>query len=240
MPNYYFQFKQFKIEQEHCAMKVCTDACLFGAWIVELLAAQNYAAQIKILDIGTGTGLLSLITAQEIDCSIDALEIDPAAASQASENFLSSPYASKITIAETDFKTWKSNSLYDCIISNPPFFENDLVSPDTKKNLALHSAALTLKELIANAEQKLHENGIIVLLLPFHRKEEMVALAVETGLQLFANADIKQTSKHHYFRTFLAFSRNAKTLQSEEIIIQDSRVYTDRFIELLKNYYLAF
>ncbi len=221
-------------------MKVCTDACLFGAWVVELLKNQQYGKKISLLDIGTGTGLLSLITAQEIDCSIDAIEIDQAAASQASENFLASPFASKIKIAETDFKTWESRSVYDCIISNPPFFENDLASPDTKKNLALHSSALTLKELIANAEQKLQENGIIVLLLPFHRKEKMVQLATETGLQLFANADIKQTSKHTYFRTFLAFSRNTKNLQSEEIIIQDHRVYTDRFIDLLTNYYLAF
>lgn len=240
MPNHYFQFKQFKIEQEHCAMKVCTDACLFGAWVVELLKNQQYGKKISLLDIGTGTGLLSLITAQEIDCSIDAIEIDHAAANQASENFLASSFSSKISIIETDFKTWDSNSVYDCIISNPPFFENDLVSPDAKKNLALHSSALTLKELIGIAEQKLQENGIIVLLLPFHRKEEMVQLAAETGLQLFANAAIKQTSNHHYFRTFLAFSRNAKTLQSEEIIIQDNRVYTERFIDLLKNYYLAF
>ena len=221
-------------------MKVCTDACLFGAWVVELIKKQRYNNNITILDIGTGTGLLSLITAQEIDCSIDAIEIDQAAASQASENFLASSFSSKITITETDFKTWDSNSIYDCIISNPPFFENDLASPDAKKNLALHSSALTLKELIGKAEQKLNENGIIVLLLPFHRKEEMVQLAAENGLKLFTNADIKQTSKHQYFRTFLAFSRNAKTLQSEEIIIQDNRVYTERFIDLLKNYYLAF
>ena len=221
-------------------MKVCTDACLFGAWVVELLKNQQYGKKISLLDIGTGTGILSLITAQEIDCSIDAIEIDQAAASQASENFLASPFASKIKIAETDFKTWKSNCVYDCIISNPPFFENDLASPDAKKNLALHSSALTLKELIANAEQKLQENGIIVLLLPFHRKEEMVQLASETGLQLFANADIKQTPTHLHFRTFLAFSKNAKTLQSEEIIIQDHRVYTDRVIQLLEKYYLAF
>jgi tRNA1Val (adenine37-N6)-methyltransferase len=221
-------------------MKVCTDACLFGAWVVELLEMQHYTDQLQVLDIGTGTGLLSLITAQTIDCSIDAIEIDEMAAKQASDNFVANPFSSKIKIVETDIKTWDLKNVYDCIISNPPFFENDLASPNAKKNLALHSSALTLKELIRIAEQKLKENGIIVLLLPFHRKQEMIQLASENGLQLFANADIKQTPNHTYFRTFLAFTRNTKTLQSEEIIIQDNRVYTDRFKILLKEYYLAF
>jgi tRNA1Val (adenine37-N6)-methyltransferase len=240
MSNHYFQFKKFKIEQEHCAMKVCTDACLFGAWVVELLELQHYSNQINVLDIGTGTGLLSLIAAQEINCKIDAIEIDEVAARQAATNFSSSPFGSKIKIVETDIKKLETNNTYDCIISNPPFFENDLTSPDAKRNVALHSTALSLKELTKIIDQKLSSDGIVTLLLPFHRKEEMIKLALENDLHLFSNADIKQTPKHVFFRTFLAFSRNAKTLQSEEIIIQDNRVYTERFIKLLKKYYLAF
>jgi len=240
MANNYFQFKQFKIEQEYCAMKVCTDACLFGAWVVELLKQQDYSNQIELLDIGTGTGLLSLMTAQAIDCKIEALEIDAQAAAQAIQNFADSSFTNKINITEADFKQWHSEKHYDCIISNPPFFENDLASPDAKKNLALHSSALTLKELIEIASNKIHANGIIALLIPYHRKDEMIQLATATGLHLFANADIKQTPKHNYFRSFLAFSPKAKTLHPEEIIIQDNRVYTDRFKALLKDYYLAF
>ncbi len=240
MSNHYFQFKQFTIEQEHCAMKVCTDACLFGAWVVELLAAQNASKQIQILDIGTGTGLLSLITAQAINCTIDAIEIETAAADQAKQNVSASPFSSKIIIIQSDVKDWDSPKTYDCIISNPPFFENDLHSPNEKKNLALHSAALNLKELAAIIEKKLTPDGIVAILLSFHRKETMIQLAHEKGLVLFANADIKQTPTHQHFRTFLAFSRNAKTLHSEEIIIQNNRVYTERFKGLLKNYYLAF
>jgi tRNA1Val (adenine37-N6)-methyltransferase len=240
MSNQYFQFKQFKIEQAHCAMKVCTDACLFGAWVVELLTAQNASKQIQILDIGTGTGLLSLMTAQEINCAIDAIEIDKATANQATQNILAATFSSKIKIIQSDIKNWDSQNAYDCIISNPPFFENDLASPDHKKNLALHSAALNLKELASIIEKKLTEDGIATILLPFHRKETMIQLAHEKGLKLFAKADIKQTPTHPPFRTFLAFSRNAKTLQPEEIIIQNNRVYTERFIQLLENYYLAF
>jgi tRNA1Val (adenine37-N6)-methyltransferase len=240
MSNHYFQFKQFKIEQEHCAMKVCTDACLFGAWVVEYLSEQSYSNEIQLLDIGTGTGLLSLMTAQEIDCKIDAIEIDEATADQAKFNFSGSPFSSKIKIIQSDVKDWNSDKVYDCIFSNPPFFENDLISPNEKKNLALHSAALNLKELATIIEKKLTLDGIVAMLLPFHRKETMIQLALEKGLFLIANADIKQTPTHPHFRTFLMFSRNAKTLHSEEIIIQNNRVYTDRFISLLKKYYLTF
>lgn len=240
MSNHFFQFKKFKIEQEHCAMKVCTDACLFGAWMVEYLLLQEFSNQIQILDIGTGTGLLSLMAAQEINCKIDAIEIDEAAAHQATFNFVDSTFCSKLNLILADIKNWNSDKTYDIIISNPPFFENDLASPDAKRNLALHSSALTLKDLIGISEKKLNENGIIALLIPFQRKAEMLELAAINGLKLIANADIKQTPQHPYFRSFLAFSRNAKNLQSEQIIIQDNRVYTDRFIKLLKNYYLAF
>jgi tRNA1Val (adenine37-N6)-methyltransferase len=240
MSNHYFQFKQFKIEQEHCAMKVCTDACLFGAWVVELLASQNISSQIQILDIGTGTGLLSLMIAQEINCEIDAIEIDEAAAKQAALNFSDVHFDSTINIIEDDIKNWNSNKTYDFIITNPPFFENNLNSHDENRNLALHSAALNLKELAAIVDKKLNQNGIVAILLPFHRKEIMIQLALEKSLFLIANADIKQTPQHTFFRTFLVFSRNAKTLLSEEIIIQDNRVYSDRFISLLKNYYLKF
>jgi tRNA1Val (adenine37-N6)-methyltransferase len=240
MSNHFFQFKQFKIEQEHCAMKVCTDACLFGAWVVDYLLQRQNPNAIKILDIGTGTGLLSLMTAQEINCKIDAIEIDQAAASQAEENFTASSFASKIHLYETDIKTWKSQNTYDFILSNPPFYEKDLTSPDAKRNLALHSTTLNVSELIKIIDQKLQQDGIAAILLPYHRKEEMIQLALNRKFFLQASADIKQSSKHSFFRTFLLFSRKKETPLSEEIIIQDNRVYSDRFIALLKNYYLAF
>jgi tRNA1Val (adenine37-N6)-methyltransferase len=238
--NHYFQFKQFKIEQAHCAMKVCTDACLFGAWVVKYLQEKQNPNPLSILDIGTGTGLLSLMTAQEINCTIDAVEMEASAAQQASENISDSSFGSNIKVYVADIKNWDSKTVYDCIISNPPFYENDLTSPDEKKNLALHSATLNLSDLAAILAQKLKQDGICAILLPYHRKEEMIQLALDRKLFLNAHADIKQSSKHSCFRTFLLFSRKKQTPSSEEIIIQDNRVYSERFIELLKNYYLAF
>ncbi len=220
-------------------MKVCTDACLFGAWVVEFLQEKKITYQLSILDIGTGTGLLSLMTAQEINCTIDAIEMEASAAMQASENVSDSSFSSNIKVYEADIKTWDSKTVYDSIISNPPFYENDLTSPDEKKNLALHSATLNLSDLATIIDQKLKQDGISAILLPYHRKEEMIQLALHRNLYLHANADIKQSSKHGYFRTFLVFSKNKRTPLSEEIIIQDNRVYSDRFKELLKKFYMT-
>ena len=261
--NHYFQFKQFTIQQEHCAMKVCTDACLFGAWLVELLQKEqrkinnnHFLLQASIplsttlsdclydplsaLDIGTGTGLLSLMLAQESNAAIDAIEIEPAAAKQASENIAASPFQQQIQIIEADIKLWEPHKSYDVIFSNPPFFENDLTSPDSKRNLALHSSELRLEELFAIMKRQIKETGIIAIILPFHRKEAALAFAKQPQLFLYSEANIQQTQKHPSFRTFLAFSPIEKTPFAEEIIIQQNGVYSDRFKSLLQKYYLAF
>jgi len=220
-------------------MKVCTDACLFGAWVVELLQQKKNSNPLSILDIGTGTGLLSLMTAQEVNCTIDAIEIEASAAKQASENISNAFFSSNIKVYEADIKIWDSKIAYDCIISNPPFYENDLTSPNEKKNIALHSATLNLSDFATIIDQKLKQDGISAILLPYHRKEEMIQLALNRKLYLNVNANIKQSSKHTYFRTFLVFSRYKQTLLTEEIIIQDNKDYSDRFIDLLKKFYMT-
>src|SRR5437868_5022622 len=144
MPNNYFQFKQFIIQQDNCAMKVCTDACLFGAYIANEL--QSIPVN-TILDIGAGTGLLSLMLAQKTTAVIDAVEIDNAAFEQAKENIAASPWKEKINTYHADISTFKTGKRYEHIISNPPFFEDDLRSNDEKKNFAKHDSSLTLENL---------------------------------------------------------------------------------------------
>lgn len=119
MSNSYFQFKQFIIHQDACAMKVCTDACLFGAWVA------NKVQKLKpnsVLDVGAGTGLLSLILAQKTDAIIHAVEIDDEAAKQAEDNFKSSPWSNRIKIINQPVQNIKITGKYDFILSNPPFF----------------------------------------------------------------------------------------------------------------------
>ncbi|MDP4263910.1 MAG: methyltransferase, partial [Bacteroidota bacterium] len=137
MANNYFQFKQFIIHQDRCAMKVTTDACLFGAWAAKRIRNSGDRT-LNMLDIGTGTGLLSLMIAQQCDALIDAIEIDKVAAGQAEENVTSSPWKEKIRITQGDIKYFakSSSSRYDIVICNPPFYENELVSPSHEKNIA--------------------------------------------------------------------------------------------------------
>ena len=220
-------------------MKVCTDACLFGAWVAEQVKSQKLKVK-NVLDIGAGTGLLSLMLAQKTNAAIDAVEIDEAAAIQAQQNFETSPWKERLKVYCTSVQQFNSsaNQLYDLIISNPPFFENDLKSNDTKRNLALHSAELSLEELLQAITKHLREDGLFAVLLPYHRTEYFENLAKEKYF-LLEKVLIKQTPKHDYFRSVLLFSKLPGEYSEKEIIImnEDGR-YTNEFTELLKDYYL--
>ena len=235
MPNNYFQFKQFTVFQDKCAMKVCTDACLFGA-----VAASHQQPVGNCLDIGTGTGLLSLMIAQKNPLSIiDAVEIDAEAAKQAGQNFSASPWADRINVINTDILSLKTGKKYDLIISNPPFFEDDLRSPDETKNNAKHDASLSLVQLLDFVKEHLDENGSFAVLLPYHRLTYFMDEAEKAGMHLTRQVLVKQTGKHDYFRGILFFSFVKTIPKLSEIIIKDNEGnYTPEFIDALKDYYL--
>ena len=161
MPNNYFQFKQFTIYQHQCAMKVTTDGCLFGAWVAEQVAAnkQTYPGNNTLLDIGTGTGLLSLMLAQKTDCMIDAIEMEENAFQQALSNAAQSPWNSRIKITQADARTFSAEKKYDCIISNPPFLKTNwlrLMLVKTKHfmhmNFQWKNCSLVSKEIFTRRE----------------------------------------------------------------------------------------
>ena len=240
MPNSYFQFKQFKVEQDQCAMKVCTDACLFGAWAAFHLQVSKTVPK-RILDIGTGTGLLSLMLAQSSDALIDAVEIAPAAAQQASSNAANSPWKERIQIIEGDILDLAlANASYDFIISNPPFFENNLKSPDSNRNLAMHSSVLSLQALVQTVAGLLQINGHFAVLIPYERKSRMESLAIKKGLILIKSTDVQQSDQHGFFRTMLVFAKQNKPFLANSISIKINNVYSPAFRELLSTYYLPF
>jgi tRNA1Val (adenine37-N6)-methyltransferase len=238
VPNHYFQFKAFTVWQEHVAMKVCTDACLYGAWLAKKI--ENHPSIANCLDIGTGTGLLSLILAQKTVASIDAVEIEAAAAKQAKENFGASPFHHRLQVYQANINDWQTNQSYQLVFSNPPFYEKDLASPNVKRNLALHSSALTLEALFLTMHRLVEPSGQLSIILPWHRREAAIQHALVLGWHVSAEAAIYQTEKHKAFRSFLLFSQTAKTPSVEEIIIQQNGVYSQAFTALLKDYYLAF
>ena len=139
----YFQFKQFIIHQDRCAMKVCTDACILGAWF-----GTKLPSNIRVLDIGSGTGLLIMMLAQNIEAAIDGIEIDLPAFKQLQENISQNEWKKRIHVYPGDIRNFSFPQQYDFIISNPPFFENDLASESLAEQTAKHSKDLSLDELI--------------------------------------------------------------------------------------------
>jgi tRNA1Val (adenine37-N6)-methyltransferase len=248
MPNTYFRFKRFTIHQDRCAMKVTTDACLFGAWAAGTVGSQQSAvssqqsAVSKMLEIGTGTGLLALMIAQKTIGSIDTIEIDKDAFEQATENISRSPWKDRIHSYHVDARSFQPSSAYDVIISNPPFYENELKSPDEKKNLA-HHGGLILSGLFEIVSKNLDSSGQFYLMLPAKRMKEFFSVLPKFGLQVSESVLVKQSAKHEPFRFLVKGEHQSKGNTScptiEIAIRNDQQEYTSEFVELLKDYYLS-
>ena len=221
-------------------MKVCTDACVLGAWAAKKLAATT-PSKLDVIDIGTGTGLLSLMLAQQLPAAIDAVELDEAAAKQANENVAASPWPNKIKVHQVNILKFEPGKKYDAIISNPPFFESDLKSSSKEKNAAKHDTALKLSELVTCIKNLLAQEGSAFILLPYHRTEHFTQLVAESGLHINEFLLVKQSPAHNFFRSALMVSKTSYMPVIEELIIHDNqRQYTAPFMELLQDYYLKF
>jgi len=219
-------------------MKVCTDSCLFGAWINEWII-QTKPNISNALDIGTGTGLLSLMLAQNHAFEIDALEIDESAFNQASQNIANTNWNNQINIQLTSLQEFIPTKKYDFIFSNPPFYENDLKSNDSSKNLAKHDSGLSLETLISFIDKNLSDTGFAALLLPFHRKKHIEDLVKYFSFSILAQTLVKQSANHNHFRTMILFSKQNSIPQENEMNIYEERnIYSDAFLHLLKEYYL--
>jgi tRNA1Val (adenine37-N6)-methyltransferase len=243
MANTYFQFKKFIVHQEHTSMKVCTDACLFGAWAIQKEALQKAGT---VLDIGTGTGLLSLMVAQKNDHgTITAVEIEPNAAKQASSNFALSDWKERLSVVNASIQDFAlTNVQYDCVISNPPFFETDLPSPDTNKNLAAHSVALPWEEFAQVVSRLLSNDGSFFVIIPSLRAYTMQKNMEANGLQLIEETTVYNKEKQLPFRTFLLFKKGSEKptsiIRNTIFIKEPNNEYTNFFKSLLKDYYLQF
>lgn len=219
-------------------MKVCTDACLFGAWCAAELEERPTAAQ-HLLDIGAGTGLLSLMIRQKAAVQIDAVEIDEVAAQQATKNVAASPWPGAIHIIHGNVLDMGVLKKYDYIISNPPFYEADLQSPDNRRNTAHHSQQLNLQQLLQFIQAHLHQTGRFFLLLPYKRDAEARGLLQQNGLFLYKEVLVRQTNQHAPFRLLLQGGLVKQALQTQDLTIaQADQHYTPVFIALLKAYYL--
>ncbi|MCB0707953.1 MAG: methyltransferase [Chitinophagaceae bacterium] len=234
MANNYFQFKQFIIRQDKCAMKVCTEACLFAAIVANEKIIMN-----QCLDIGTGTGLLSLMLAQKNDTvQVDAVEIDADAALQAAENINASPWANRIKVLNKDILTCTLQPGYDCIISNPPFYENQLQSNNESINKARHNSSLSIKHLINIVFKNLSARGTFAILLPYQRIDIFKLACAKAGLYLYKEILVSQTEKHSFFRGILFFKKEICNTHFDSLTIMNNNQYSNEFKLLLQDYYL--
>jgi tRNA1Val (adenine37-N6)-methyltransferase len=235
MPNSYFQFKQFTVFQDQCALKVCTDACILGAWFAGCPQVWG-----KVLDLGSGSGLLMLMLAQKIRVSIDGIELDEASYSQSVANVEASKWKSSIKVFLGDVRHFPFASRYDFIISNPPFFENSLPPATARANTAKHDLGLKFSELVKVLDENLTASGRFGLLLPYYRQREFENLANRQGFHLQQSLLLRQSEKHDYFRAVVEYARTScATPVRSELTIQDAvGEYTVPFKKLMKDYYL--
>ena len=228
-----FKFKQFEIAQDKCAMKVGTDGVLIGAWTL-----CNNAT--NILDIGSGTGLISLILAQRNHVAvITGIEIEENAFLQSQDNFNNSKWSNRLSIIHTSLQVFSSETKFDLIVSNPPFFTDSTQANNQYRKLARSTNSLNFKELISKSKILLSESGIFSVIIPFSRKEEFINIALENHLFLSRICNIKGTENSPVKRIIMEFNNSQNTILEENLMIEKERHnYTDKYIDLCKDFYL--
>ncbi len=232
-----FQFKQFSIQQDRCAMKVGTDSVLLGAWC----PIENNP--FSVLDIGAGTGILALMIAQRSNAEqIDALEIEEDAYEQCVENFENSPWGDRLFCfhAGLDEFVDEPEDEYDLIISNPPFYSEDYKTENSQRDLARFQEAMPFEDLIEATDLLLSENGIFVVIIPYKEEEKFIDLCAEVELYPIKVTRVKGTPTTEIKRSLLAFKRyELPVLEADELVIEINRhEYTDEYINLTKDFYL--
>lgn len=200
--NDWFQFKRFTVKQDRCAMKVGTDGVLLGAW------AQGAR---RILDVGTGTGLIALMMAQRFpEAVVDAVEIDGEAAIQAKDNVLCSPFYGRVNVFESSLQDYTKDfegQPYDAIVSNPPYFNNSLKNPDGRRTLARHTDSLPYAVLFRSVDKLLSADGVFCIIVPYDIKADILAEAAVFGFFLLRETAVKTTPSKQPKRCLLAFTK---------------------------------
>jgi tRNA1Val (adenine37-N6)-methyltransferase len=236
MPNNYFIFKQFTINQDRCAFKVGTDGVLLGAW-ADVTGAR------KILDIGTGTGLIALMLAQRSDAEIIAIEPDRQSFEQACMNTGHSRWAERIHVINSDLQGYDpGETRFDLIVTNPPYFTGSLKNPDKPKAAARHDVSLNYNELSDGIIRLMEENGRFVIILPFNEGNIFTIKAREYGLVCNKILKIKPLPSSSVKRLILTFSKYKHDMGEEDLIIENGRrhEFTEDYKSLTGDFYLDF
>lgn len=232
-----FRFKRFTINQDRTPMKVGTDGVLLGAWV------NIYGEERRILDIGTGTGVIALMMAQRSEASVDGVEIDEASALQATENVEASPWSERVSIHHTEIQGYRPNERYDLIVSNPPYFVDSLTSPDSGRTTARHTTQLSFTELVDAVARLLGPDGRFAIILPT-QESQLFDVQSHKKLHLHRRCNIHSREGGEVKRVMSEYKLgdNNTKIEPEEISIErDKRHdYTDEYRKLTGDFYLKF
>ena len=237
MANSWFQFQQFRVQQDRCAMKISTDAVLLGS------LAQCPSPK-QILDIGTGTGVIALMLAQRFpEAQVTALEIDPEAAAQATENFKESPFAERMHLTPTALQDFSADASFDLIVSNPPYFPDHLKSSDPKRNLALHTDSLSFEALVNHASHLLALSGQFWVILPPRQMEDFCKLAEQVLLFPNSKIQIRDNDSKPAHREIVSFSKTKEfpSISTRVCSLKNKDgTYTKDYQQLIAGFLLGF
>ena len=232
-----FQCKKFYVAHDQCAMKVGTDGLLLGAF------APLPAAGCAILDIGAGSGLISLMLAQRSNGAnvIDAVELDSAAAAQAATNVATSPWPNAVQLIKGDILTYHSDKRYRLIVSNPPFFQQALLPTDKRRSQARHTDSLPFGQLLRKAAELLDEQGVFSVILPRPEAEYLLQLAKTQGWYLAQRCEVRSKAEKPLQRLLLSLSLKPQLTQHSSLTIQQADgSYSVEYKALLRDFYLKF
>ena len=240
-----FRFKRFDVVNERSAMKVNTDGVLLGAAMTILSTDRT------MLDVGTGTGTIALMAAQRLssvilsevkNLRIDAIDIDEASASEAAANFTDSPWSAALKAHHLPLEEFadSTDSRYDLIFSNPPYFEDSLTAPDERKSTARHTSdGLSYRDIFEFAKDRLTENGRVSFVLPADQEAALCRYGRMCGLHLFRILRIRTVPRKAPSRMIAEFSRIRCAEPVQELLtIQDEGKYTQEYLSLTGDFYL--
>lgn len=233
MPEATFRFQQFSIRHDRCAMKVGTDGVLLGAW--------GDVSGNRILDIGTGSGLIALMAAQRNEQAfVDGIDIDEQAVAQARENALQSPFSQRIRCFCADVLTFRPDAPYNAILCNPPFFTEETLPPVYERALARNSHTLSFAQLVVRVASLLNDDGRFSTIVPSSHEQEFVALCLEEGLCLARRQQVRTVPHKPPRRSLLCFDRKCRTTcELDDLFLStDGGGRSKQYSELTKDFYL--
>ncbi|MEN8137143.1 MAG: methyltransferase [Bacteroidota bacterium] len=227
-----FRFKQFEIHQDKTSMKVGTDGVLLGAW-------TNVSNSVNALDIGSGTGLISLMLAQRSKAYITAIEIEENAYIQTGENFNNSKWNNRLKIEHSSLQNFSPKNKFDLIVSNPPFFNNSHKTPNENRNLARHTDSLNYSELLTFTSVNLDSNGKASFIIPNDSEKEFLQLAEQKKLYPNRITRVKGNGNSPVKRSLIELNFQKNICMENLLTIEISRhIYTQDYIDLTKDFYL--